>query len=186
MKTRRAGLAAALLTTAVALTGCGSSDSGAGSVPEGWGTLKTKGVDVSYPQGYEEQSAAERGKHNAAAAVRTENGKKVSVLTVQLGFTEANSAEQAAIAAEAGIQMGADVKGRQDVELAGTDEARRIDFSFKATGEDGGPAAGTPVEGVILAGLDSRDTAFAIRIDARQGSLPDGDLDRIIDSVEVH
>ncbi|MFD8230472.1 hypothetical protein ACFV20_01030 [Streptomyces sp. NPDC059696] len=186
MKTRRAGLAAALLTTAAALTGCGSTDSGAGSVPEGWGTLKTKGVDVSYPKGYEEQSAAGRGKHNAAAAVRTEGGRKVSVITVQLGFTEANSAEQAAIAAEAGIQMGADVKGQKDVELAGTDEARRIDFSFKATGEDGGPAAGTPVEGVILAGLDARDTAFAIRIDAQRGSLPDGDLDRIIDSVEVH
>ena len=97
MKTRRARLAAALLTTAVALTGCGSSGSGAGEVPEGWGTLKTKGVDVSYPKGYEEQSAAERGKHNAAAAVRREGGKKVSVVTVQLGFTQANSAEQAAI-----------------------------------------------------------------------------------------
>ncbi|MFF7866962.1 hypothetical protein ACFZCT_10935 [Streptomyces qaidamensis] len=186
MKTRRACLAAALLTTALALTGCGGTDSGAGSVPEGWGTLKTKGVDVSYPKGYAEQSAAERGKHNAAAAVRTEGGRKVSVITVQLAFTEANSAEQAAIAAEAGIQLGAKVEGQQDVELAGADGAKRIDFSFKATGEDGGPAAGTPVEGVILAGLDSADTAFAIRIDAQRGSLPDADLDRIIDSVEVH
>ncbi|BCL22713.1 hypothetical protein ACPCBX_16895 [Streptomyces tuirus] len=186
MKTRRACLAAALLTTALALTGCGDTGSGAGSVPEGWGTLKTKGVDVSYPKGYTEQSAAERGEHNAAAAVRTQGGKKVSVITVQLAFTEADSPEQAAIAAEAGIQMGADVKGQKDVELAGADGARRIDFSFKATGEDGGPARGTPVEGVTLAGLDSKDTAFAIRIDAEQGSLPDGDLDRIIDSVEVH
>ncbi|MEU0248902.1 hypothetical protein ABZ192_32180 [Streptomyces sp. NPDC006235] len=184
MKTRRALLAAALLTASVALTGCGSSD--AGSVPDGWGTLRTKGVDVSYPKGYEEQSAGERGKHNAAAAVRTEGGRKVSVITVQLRFTEANSAEQAAIAAEAGIQMGADVKGQKDVELAGADEAKRIDFTFEATGEDGGPPKGTPVEGVILAGLDSADTAFAVRVDAQRGSLPDGDLDRIIDSVEVH
>ncbi|CAL9560617.1 hypothetical protein [Streptomyces sp. enrichment culture] len=186
MKTRRACLAAALLTTAVALTGCGSSNSGAASMPDGWGTLKTKGVDVSYPEGYAEQSAAERGKHNAAAAVRTEDGRKVSVITVQLGFTEANSAEQAAIAAEAGIQLGAKVEGQKDVELAGTDEAKRIDFSFEATGEDGGPAKGTPVRGVILTGLDSSDTTFAIRIDAARGTLPDGDLDRIIDSVEVH
>ncbi|WDV54162.1 hypothetical protein PV963_29285 [Streptomyces coeruleorubidus] len=184
MKTRRAHLAAALLTTAVALTGCASSE--AGSVPDGWGTLRTKGVDVSYPKGYEEQGAGERGRHNAAAAVRTEGGRKVSVITVQLGFTEANSAEQAAIAAEAGIQMGADVKGHKDVELAGADEAKRIDFTFKATGEDGGPPKGTPVGGVILAGLDSTDSAFAVRIDAQRGSLPDGDLDRIIDSVEVH
>ncbi|MFJ8462707.1 hypothetical protein [Streptomyces swartbergensis] len=184
MKTRRAPLAAALLTTAVALTGCGSSE--AGSVPDGWGTLRTKGVDVSYPKGYEEHSAGERGKHNAAAAVRTEGGRKVSVITVQLGFTEANSAEQAAIAAEAGIRMGADVKGQKDVELAGADEAKRIDFTFKATGEDGGPPKGTPVQGVILAGLDSTDSAFAVRIDAQRGALPDGDLDRIVDSVEVH
>ncbi|WP_328411166.1 hypothetical protein OG542_14315 [Streptomyces violaceus] len=185
MKTRPACLAAALLT-AVALTGCGSSGSGGASVPDGWGTLKTKGVDVSYPKGYEAQSAAERGKHNAAAAVHTRDGKKVSVITVQLGFTEANSAEQAAIAAEAGIQLGADVEGQKDVELAGTDEARRIDFTFKATGEDGGPPKGTPVQGVILAGLDSSERSFAVRIDAQEGSLPDGDLDRIIDSVEVH
>ncbi|EPJ35219.1 hypothetical protein STAFG_7781 [Streptomyces afghaniensis 772] len=82
--------------------------------------------------------------------------------------------------------MGADVKGQKDVELAGADEAKRIDFTFEATGEDGGPAKGTPVEGVILAGLDSTDSAFAIRVDAQKGSLSDGDLDRIIDSVEVH
>jgi hypothetical protein len=185
MKTRRACLAAALLT-AVALTGCGSSGSGGASVPDGWGTLKTKGVDVSYPKGYEEQGAGERGKHNAAAATRAEGGKTVSVITVQLGFTEANSAEQAAIAAEAGIQMGADVKGQKDVELAGADEAKRIDFTFKATGEDGGPPKGSPVQGVILAGLDSSEQTFAVRVDAQEGSLPDGDLDRIIDSVEVH
>ncbi|MEV5355148.1 hypothetical protein [Streptomyces sp. NPDC052693] len=186
MNTRRARLAAALLTTAVALTGCGSSGSGAAEVPDGWGTLRTKGVDVSYPKGYAQQSAAERGKHNAAAAVRTEGGRKVSVITVQLGFTEAASAEQAAIAAEAGIQLGAKVRGQKDVELAGADEAKRIDFSFAATGEDGGPAKGTPVEGVILTGLDSSDTAFAIRVDAARGTLPEADLDRIIDSVEVH
>ncbi|MFH9010380.1 hypothetical protein ACH4C6_03310 [Streptomyces sp. NPDC017943] len=186
MTTRRACLAAALLTTALALTGCGDPDPGAGSVPDGWGTLRTKGVDVSYPEGWQEQSAAERGGHNAAAAVRTEGGRKSAVLTVQLGFTEAGSAEQAAIAAEAGIQMGAKVEGQKDVDLAGTDDAKRIDFSFEATGEDGGPAKGTPVKGVVLTGLDSSDTAFAVRIDARRGALPAGDLDRIIDSVQVH
>ncbi|MEG8276789.1 hypothetical protein [Streptomyces sp. AHA2] len=186
MTTRRACLAAALLTTALTLTGCGEPDPGAGSVPEGWGTLRTKGVDVSYPAGWREQSAAERGRHNAAAAVRTQGSRKVAVVTVQRGFTEAGSAEQAAIAAEAGIQLGAEVRGQEDVDLAGTDDAKRIDFSFAATGEDGGPAEGTPVDGVILTGLDSSGTTFAVRIDASRGSLPDGDLDRIVDSVEVH
>ncbi|MDN0195443.1 hypothetical protein [Streptomyces sp. S.PNR 29] len=185
MKTRRACLAAALLT-AVALAGCQDSDAGAAAVPDGWGTLKTKGVDVSYPSGYREQSDGERSKYNAAAAERTENGKTVSVITVQLGFTQADSAEQAAIAAEAGIQMGADVKGQKDVELAGTEEARRIDFTFESTGEDGGPPEGTPIEGVILTGLDSSDTTFAIRVDAARGELSDTDLEKIVKSVEVH
>ncbi|MEV6960137.1 hypothetical protein AB0M97_13220 [Streptomyces sp. NPDC051207] len=193
MKTRRTHLAAGPLTAlalacCVCLAGCGSSPSGSGSgsVPDGWGTLETKGVSVSYPKGYEEWGAARRGKHNAAAAGRTEGGRTVSVITVQLGFTRADSAERAAVAAEAGIQMGADVEGQTDVELAGTDEAKRIDFSFEATGEDGGPPKGTPVEGVILTGLDSTDTAFAVRVDAAGGELSEADLARIVESVEVH
>ncbi|MEU6176874.1 hypothetical protein [Streptomyces coeruleorubidus] len=93
---------------------------------------------------------------------------------------------EAAIAAEAGIQMGVDIKGQKDVELAGADDAKRIDFTFEATGEDGGPPKGTPVQGAILAGPDSADSAFAVRVDARQGSLSDGEPDRIVDSVQVH
>jgi hypothetical protein len=193
MKTRRTFLAAGLLTAFLA--GCGDGKANSASVPDDWGTLKTKGVDVSYPkgsggsggsEGYTEQSAAERGKYNAAAAVRTENGKTVSVITVQLDFTQANSAGQAAIAAEAGIQMGASVKGEKDVKLAGTDEAKRIDFTFKSTGQDDDPPKGTPVKGVILTGLDSSDKTFAVRVDAVEGKLSDADLAKIVDSVEVH
>jgi hypothetical protein len=187
MKTRRTFLAAGLLTAFLA--GCGDGNANSASVPDDWGTLKTKGVDVSYPKGsdgYRQQSAAERGKYNAAAAVRTENGRTVSVITVQLDFTRANSAEQAAIAAEAGIQMGASVKGDKDVKLAGADEAKRIDFTFKSTGQDDDPPKGTPVKGVILTGLDSSDKTFAIRVDAVEGKLSDADLAKIVDSVEVH
>ncbi|MFI6205842.1 hypothetical protein ACIBAI_05505 [Streptomyces sp. NPDC051041] len=186
MKTRRPYLAATALTAALVLAGCADPDPGSAAVPDGWGTLETKGVSVSYPQGFEEQGAAGRGPHNAAAAVRMEDGRRVSVITVQLDFTRADSAEQAAIAAEAGIQLGADVRGQKDVELAGADEARRIDFAFTATGEDAGPPRGTPVEGVILTGLDSAGTTFAIRVDAARGELPDADLERIVDSVQVH
>ena len=187
MKTRRTFLAAGLLTALLA--GCGDGNSDSASVPDDWGTLKTKGVDVSYPKGsggYEEQSAAERGKYNAAAAVRTESGRTVSIITVQLGFTQADSAEQAAIAAEAGIQMGAKVKGDKDVKLSGTDEAKRIDFTFKSAGQDDDPPKGTPVEGVILTGLDSSGKTFAVRVDAVEGKLSDADLAKIVDSVEVH
>lgn len=190
MKTRRTLLAAGLLTALTALlAGCGDGGSDSAAVPDGWGTLRTKGVDVSYPKGsdgYREQSGADRSKYNAAAADRTENGRTVSIITVQLGFTQADSAEQAAIGAEAGIQMGASVKGDKDVKLAGTDEAKRIDFSFKSAGQDGDPPKGTPVKGVILTGLDSSDKTFAVRIDAVAGKLSDADLARIIKSVEVH
>ncbi|MFJ6559224.1 hypothetical protein ACIQMV_05000 [Streptomyces sp. NPDC091412] len=187
MRTRL--LTAGLLAAAAALTGCGRGDADSASVPDGWGTLSTKGVSVSYPAGsggYVEQSAAERGKYNAAAAVREKSGRTVSVITVQLDFTRAGSAEQAAIAAEAGIRMGAKVEGEKDVKLTGTDQAKRIDFTFDSTGEDGDPPKGTSIRGVILTGLDSADRTFAIRIDAARGVLSSADLRGIIDSVRVH
>ncbi|MFB7457384.1 MULTISPECIES: hypothetical protein [unclassified Streptomyces] len=187
MRTRL--LIAGLLAAAAALTGCGRGGADSASVPDGWKTLNTKGVSLSYPagpEGYVEQSAAERSKYNAAAAVREESGRTVSVITVQLDFTRADSAEQAAIAAEAGIRMGAKVEGEKDVKPAGTDRARRIDFSFDSTGEAGNPPKGTPVRGVILTGLDSADRTFAVRIDAARGVLSAADLRGIIDSVRVH
>ncbi|GAA0632707.1 hypothetical protein GCM10009535_05560 [Streptomyces thermocarboxydovorans] len=182
----RSCAAAGLL--ALLLTACGngsSSSSSSAEVPDGWRTLETPRVSVAYPEGFREQGDAERSKHNAAAAELREDGRTVALITVQLGFTRANSAEQAAIAAEAGIQLGADVESTKEVELSGTDDARRIDFTFKATGEGGGPAKGATVEGVILTGLDSKQETFAVRIDAQRGKLADVDLKRIVDSVEV-
>lgn len=180
---RRTYMAAGVL--ALMMTGCGSEGSSSGSVPEGWGMLETSSVSVAYPEGFEKQGAGERSKHNAAAADLSEGGRTVALITVQLGFTEANSAEQAAIAAEAGIQLGAKVEGTEEVELAGADDARRIDFSFEATGEGDGPAKGARVEGVILTGLDSAEETFAVRIDAQEGKLSGADLERIVESVEV-
>ncbi|MFJ8197607.1 hypothetical protein [Streptomyces sp. NPDC096152] len=192
MNTRRthgAVLTGLLTAAALALSACGKDGSGTASVPDGWGTLDTKGVSVSYPkgpQGFTEQSAAGRSRYNAAAAVRKRDGRTVSVITVQLGFTKADSAEQAAIAAEAGIEMGARVTGEKDVKPAGGDGAKRVDFTFEATGEDGGPPKGTPVAGVIVTGLDSHGRTYAVRVDAARGALPAADLKKIVDSVEVH
>jgi hypothetical protein len=161
-------------------------------VPEGWGTLATAGADVSYPKagqgtgGYTEQQDAERSKYNAAAAIRIEDGVAVSLITVQLDFTQASTAEDAAIAAEAGVQLGATIKGTKKVKLDGADDARRIDFEFDSTGRRNSPPKGTRIRGVILTGLDSRNKTFAIRIDARKGLLADADLKKIVDSVEVH
>lgn len=183
-----AGLVSAMCA-ALLLTGCGGDGQEADSVPGGWGTLKTKGVDVSYPKGsagYVERGADQRSEHNAAEAVRTEGGTIVSMITVQLGFTDADSAEEAAIAAEAGVQLGATLKGEKDVQLAGADEAKRVDFEFSSTGDENTPPKGTRLQGVILTGLDSREKTFAVRIDAKKGALDDADLSRIIDSVQVH
>ncbi|MFD7537277.1 hypothetical protein ACFV6N_16820, partial [Streptomyces sp. NPDC059819] len=79
MKTTTARRAAAALSSGVLtvafLAGCGSDKAGgAATVPDGWGTLKTPTVSVSYPKSYTEQGAGERSKYNAAAATRTENG----------------------------------------------------------------------------------------------------------------
>jgi hypothetical protein len=189
---RRAGaLLAGACAAALVLTGCdgqgGGASSAAGSVPSGWGTLKTRGVDVSYPKpAYREQGAGERSGYDAAAAVRTEQGVKVSLITVQLDFTQAGSAEDAAVAAEAGVQLGATIKGDKKVKVHGTDDARRVDFDYGSTGKGGTPPKGTRISGVILTGLDSKGKTFAVRIDAREGLLPDADLKKIVDSVEVH
>ncbi|MFI9821657.1 hypothetical protein ACIHFC_14475 [Streptomyces sp. NPDC052013] len=177
--------AAAGLLALVVVTGCGSGASSSDAAPDGWRTLETPSVSVAYPEGFEEQGADERSKYNAAAAELNEDGRTVALITVQRGFTEANSAEQAAIAAEAGIQLGAKVDGTEEVELAGTDDARRIDFTFEATGEGDGPAKGAVVEGLILTGLDSSEETFAVRVDAQKGKLSGADLERIVASVEV-
>ncbi|MEV5839504.1 hypothetical protein [Nocardia sp. NPDC052112] len=192
-RARRAWIVATSLCIAVmpALSGCESPQSSSlGEVPDGWATLTTEGVDVSYPKsssgGYTEESVSERSKYNAAAAVRTENGRKVSTITVQLDFTRAHTADQAAIGAEAGVQLGATLTGTTKIALNGAPDARRVDFAFTSSGKQQTPPEGTRVNGVILTGLDSTDQTFAVRIDAQQGTLADTELNKIIDSIKVH
>ncbi|MEU8525001.1 MULTISPECIES: hypothetical protein [Streptomyces] len=179
------GVGAAL---ALALTGCGGTDDeGAkATVPEGWSELTTKGVDVAYPPAFKPQSDAERSDYNAAAATLTEGDRRVGIITVQLNFTTAHSAEQAAIAAEAGVQLGSKVQPTKKVEIAGTDDARRIDFEFVSVGDKGQPVRGAKIHGTIVTGLDSKDKTFAIRVDAQQGKISDDELAKIVASIEVH
>ncbi|WP_418958828.1 hypothetical protein [Streptomyces tritici] len=173
---------------ALALTGCGGGDEPekTAAVPQGWSELTTKGVDVAYPPAFTPQSDAERSKYNAAAASLTEGDRTVGIITVQLNFTTARDAEQAAIAAEAGVQLGSKVEGTKKIELAGADDARRIDFEFVSGGDKGQPVKGAKIHGTIVTGLDSKDKTFAVRIDAQEGKLSDGDLAKIIESIEVH
>lgn len=178
-------------TTVLALglltAGCGD-DSATGTVPEGWGELTTPAVSVARPPAFGELGGAERGKHNAAAARLTEDGRTVGTITVQLDFTRADTAEEAAIGAEAGIALGARLEEQSDVEVHGPEavrHAKRVDFTFASGGDAGTPVKGTQVKGVIITGLDSEKKSYAVRIDAAKGSLSASDLDRIIDSITV-
>ncbi|MEC4017121.1 hypothetical protein [Streptomyces sp. H27-D2] len=189
---RRGPAALAAVTLALAgtllggalLTGCGSEDSTA-AAPDDWRTLDAKGVSLAVPKSFQRQSDAERSEFNAAAATRTEGGKRVGMITVQRDFTNADSAEEAAIGAEAGIQLGSTLKKTKDVEVEGTDEAKRVDFEFSSTGEKDTPPKGARVTGVIVTGLDSKDVTFAVRIDVRKDKLDSAEVKKIIESIRV-
>ncbi|MFC8230533.1 hypothetical protein [Streptomyces sp. NPDC057287] len=180
-------LAAALGLTL--LTGCGGTD--AASVPDGWGTLDTRSVSVGYPEddGYAPQPAAERSKANAAVALKEEKGLRTGMVSIQLDFaTGVDNAGEAAAAAGAGIGLGATRKDTRDVRLAGEEsarEARRIDYEFTSTGEKSTPAKGTRMTGIVVAGVDSKDVPFAVRINAVKGALSPADLDAFVESVTV-
>ncbi|MFJ9207388.1 hypothetical protein [Streptomyces sp. NPDC102264] len=171
--------AAACAAVVALVAGCGT-DTTAGVVPEGWGTLKTSAVTVAHPPAFTPQSAGERSTYNAAAATLTEGGKDVGMITVQLDFTNADSVDEAAIGAEAGIALGSTLGKQRKVEVAGPEgraEARRIDFEFTEKG--------SRIKGVIVAGLDSAKKSYAVRVDAAKGRLGDGDLTKIIDSITL-
>ncbi|MFJ3699772.1 MULTISPECIES: hypothetical protein [Streptomyces] len=181
-----------VVTAALGLTllaGCGGTDTAA--VPDGWGTLDTKSVSVGYPegQGYAPQPAAERSEANAAVALKEEKGVRTGMVSVQLDFaTGVGDAGEAAAAAGAGIGLGATRKDTRDVRLAGEEsarEARRIDYEFTSTGEGSTPVKGTRMTGVVVAGVDSQDVPFAIRINAVKDALSAADLDSFVASITV-
>lgn len=190
--------ACAALATLLLAAGCGTQAT-AGTVPEGWGTLRTPAVTVAHPPAFEAQSAAERSKYNAAAATLSDESGTIGMITVQLDFTDADSVEEAAIGAEAGVALGSTLGKQEEIKVSGPDgeeEARRINFEFtqkdsgtgSGAGTPGGaldPKAGTRVDGVIIAGLDAGDKTYAVRIDAVKGKLGDGDLKKIIESITV-
>ncbi|MFJ1575887.1 hypothetical protein ACIOGX_24385 [Streptomyces sp. NPDC088147] len=174
-----AAVTAACAAVVALVAGCGT-DTTAGVVPEGWGTLKTSAVTVAHPPAFTPQSAGERSTYNAAAATLTKDGKDVGMITVQLDFTNADSVDEAAIGAEAGIALGSTLGKQRKVEVAGPEgrtEARRIDFEFTEKG--------SRIKGVIVAGLDSAKKSYAVRVDAAKGRLGDGDLTKIIDSITL-
>lgn len=138
--------ASAALTTLLLAAGCGSEAS-SGAVPEGWGTLKTPAVTVAHPAAFEPQSAGERSKYNAAAATLSDESGTIGMITVQLDFTDADSVEEAAIGAEAGVALGSTLGKQEEIKVSGPDgdeEARQVNFEFTQKDPGAGAAAGTP------------------------------------------
>lgn len=185
--------AAAVVGTALLLTGCGG-DQDTASVPEGWGTLDTTSLSVGYPksEGYTEQPAGERAEANAAVAVKVEDTIRTGLVSVQVDFaTGVSDAAGAAAAAGAGIGLGSTRKATEDVRLAGPDsagdarEARRIDYDFTADGQEDTPNAGTPMTGVLVAGVDSKGVPFVVRLNAVKDAVDAEDLDAFVGSITV-
>ncbi|MFC9030914.1 hypothetical protein [Streptomyces arboris] len=188
---RRTATAALGLSLLLALTGCGDDTDGKASVPEGWSTLDTDSLSVGYPkdQGYAEQPAAERSKNNAAVALKVENGIRTGMVSVQLNFaTGVSDAAEAAAAAGAGIGLGSTRKATEDVRLAGPSparDARRIDYDFTADGKEDTPNRGTPMTGVLVAGVDSGGVPFVVRLNAVRDAVDGEDLDAFVGSITV-
>ncbi|MFI7237136.1 hypothetical protein [Streptomyces cyaneofuscatus] len=189
---RRAATAALSLSLLLALAGCGDDDTdGKASVPEGWSTLDTDSLSVGYPkdEGYAEQPAAERSRSNAAVALKVEDGIRTGMVSVQLNFaTGVSDAAEAAAAAGAGIGLGSTRKATEDVRLAGPStarDARRIDYDFTADGKDDTPNRGTPMTGVLVAGVDSGGVPFVVRLNAVKDAVDGEDLDAFVGSITV-
>lgn len=188
---RRAATAALGLSLLLTLAGCGSGTDGKAPVPEGWSTLDTDSLSVGYPKdkGYAEQPAAERSRNNAAVALKVENGIRTGMVSVQLDFaTGVSDAGEAAAAAGAGIGLGSTRRATEDVRLAGpakSREARRIDYDFTADGKEDTPNTGTPMTGVLVAGVDSGGVPFVVRLNTVKGEVSGEELDAFVGSITV-
>lgn len=186
---RRAATAALGLSLLLTLAGCGTD--GKAPVPEGWSTLDTDSLSVGYPKdkGYAEQPTAERSRNNAAVALKVENGIRTGMVSVQLDFaTGVSDAGEAAAAAGAGIGLGSTRRATEDVRLAGpakSREARRIDYDFTADGKEDTPNTGTPMTGVLVAGVDSGGVPFVVRLNAVKGEVSGEELDAFVGSITV-
>ncbi|MFJ2026578.1 hypothetical protein ACIODW_22620 [Streptomyces sp. NPDC087897] len=187
----RAAVAAAVVGATLLLSGCGGDGGSGATVPEGWGTLDTKSLSVGYPkdEGYAEQPAGERAKANAAVALKEEDGIRTGMVSVQLNFaTGVRDAAGAAAAAGAGIGLNSTRKATEDVRLAGpadAREARRIDYDFTADGQENTPTRGTPMTGVLVAGVDTKGVPFVVRLNAVKDAVDAEDLDAFVESITV-
>lgn len=179
-------LAAALGGTALAgalLTGCGGGED-AGPA-EGFERLKTERVSVDYPKGWQVQSAQDRGALADGAVVLTKGGHQLGKISVVLDFDETQDADAAAVSVLSDHQLQGKTEDIKNVSVDGTDDGRRVDYSFKAAGTSASPPKGTRVNGVDVLGTDKKGETFLVRINGTQGALDSGALKAVADSVRV-
>ncbi|MFD7442524.1 hypothetical protein [Streptomyces sp. NPDC059909] len=177
-------LGAAVLAAAL-VTGC-AGDGGGGAAPEGWGTLDAKRLTVSFPKGFKPLTGAGLGKNNDAAAVLTQDGVIVAKIAVQTNFMQAGDVDMAALGARSTFVLGARAKSQKEIDVEGTDEARRVDYDTqRSNGKDNAPPEGTPIEGTDVVAMDAQDDPFLVRVIRKEGSIPAADIDKIIESVTI-
>ena len=183
--TRRAAAAAGIAVLAGALlAGCGGAGAGQGGT-EGWGTLSTDRLTVSYPKGWRVLPERERGRNDAAATL-TRDGVEVGRIGVQIDFMTAADSEMAALGAAGTYVTGGRTKSKRVIEVPGSEDARRVEYHDReSTGDKGTPSKGTKVRGTDVVGMDGRDEAFLVRINAVKGELSASDVDRIVESISV-
>ncbi|MCM2413671.1 hypothetical protein [Streptomyces sp. RKAG290] len=175
----------AVLTAGLTLTACGSDKDGTPAAPSGWKELSGPTVSLSYPDDLTEQSKAERGKLNDAAALRSEGDRPTVKVSIQSGFASASNGDDAASVGRALLMATTEVKGTKDADVEGAKGAKRIDFTYTGTGVPQSPPKGAEVNGVVITGVDSDGKIYSVRIDAQAGKLSDADRTKIVDSIKV-
>lgn len=139
---RAVAVTTAVLTTGLMLGACGGeegSDTAAPAVPSGWKKLAGPTVSLAYPAGLAEQGKAERGKLNDAAALRTEGGRPTVKVSIQSGFADASTGDDAASVGRALLMATTEVKSTKNADIKGAKGARRIDFTYTGTGSRSRP-----------------------------------------------
>ncbi|WP_406096250.1 hypothetical protein [Streptomyces sp. NBC_01013] len=185
---RAVAVTTAVLTTGLMLGACGGeegSDTAAPAVPSGWKKLAGPTVSLAYPAGLAEQGKAERGKLNDAAALRTEGGRPTVKVSIQSGFADASTGDDAASVGRALLMATTEVKSTKNADIKGAKGARRIDFTYTGTGVPQSPPKGATVDGVVITGVDSDGKIYSVRIDAQEGKLSETDRTKIVDSIQV-
>lgn len=176
-------VAGAVAGGALLLAGCGG-ESGGGA-PEGWRTLQTEKVTVAYPKGWKAVPKAELSKGTDGVAALEKGGREIAKVGVQLDFMSSGDAELAAGAAQASIEFNGRIGKQQKVDVPGTDDAQRTDFTQTGDGSPGKAPKGAKINGIDIVGIDAEDHAFLVRIIGTEDGASKAELEKIADSVEV-